>query len=262
MVVSSMEPDADQTENKPFEARYEFSDTAQKGTPMKRTPTHFAVTRKYGLVLILLAVPLLWAADLFPTWQEYNASANSIAGTWVSSQQNSPEDNPLVWTEIVTPLNSTGTRFAYQALSPNPQANWSFIGLTGVRMHGQALGELVQTGENEYTFTVLCHAAGPIPDEDAHAEVKWLWYWVGTAWLSDDGTLVKDGTWQLYNSVDVFDGAFPDKDMDEDGLPDADVQPLMCGPWPMESKRIQLQPQIIVTYDANGVCQSPADFCY
>ncbi len=228
---------------------------------MKRTHT-FSVARKYGLVLCLLAVPLLWAADIFPTWQEYNATANSIAGTWVSSQQFSPDDNAWLWTETITPLDNTQTRYAYQAWSPNPEANYSYIGLTGVKVHGQALGELVQTGENEYTFTVLCHAAGSIPEEDAHAEVKWLWYWVGTAWLSDEGTLVKDGTWQLYNSVDVFDGAFADKDVDEDGFPDEGVKPLMCGPWPMESRRIQLQPRIMTGYDPNGVCQSPCDFCY
>ena len=230
---------------------------------MKKTQTFSTVARKYSLLLCLLAVPLLVGAEVgFLTWQEYNETADSIAGTWISSQLNSPEDNALIWTEIITPLDNTGTRFAYQALSPNPQANWSFIGLTGIQIHGQALGELVQTGENEYTFTVMCHAAQAIPEEDAHAEVQWLWYWVGTAWLGEDGTLMKDGTWQVYNSVDVFDGAFLDKDADDDGFPDEGVKPLLAGAWPMASQRIQLQPRVVVTYDANGVSQGDADFCY
>jgi hypothetical protein len=230
---------------------------------MKNTRTFKNAARKYILVPAILAIPLLVGAQVgFLTWQEYNETVDSIAGTWISSQQNSPEDNALIWTEVITPLDNTGTRYAYQASSPNPQANWSFLGLTGVQMHGQALGELVQTGENEYTFTVMCHAAKALPEKDAHAEIQWLWYWVGTAWLDEDGTLMKDGTWQVYNSVDVFDGAYADKDADNDGFPDEGVKPLLAGAWPMASKRIKLQPRITVAYDANGVCQSEADFCY
>jgi len=213
---------------------------------MKRTNKFWAAARKYGLLLLLLAVPLLIAAENgFPAWEEYNAEVDGIAGCWIASQQNSPEDNPWIWTETITPLNSAGTRYAYQAWSPNPEANWSQIGLTGVRVHGHALGQLVQTGDNEYYFTILCHAAKAIPEEDLHAELQWLWWWVGTARLSDEGTLVKDGQWQLYNSVDVLDGSIADKDADDDGFPDEGVVPLLCGPWPMESKRVQLQPQAV-----------------
>ena len=204
------------------------------------------VARKYALGLCLLAVPLFLAASSgFPSWEEYNATADSIAGVWVSSQQNTPEDNPYLCTETITPLDNTGRRYAYQAWCPNPQVNWSTIGLTGVRVQGLALGQLVQTGDNEYYFTVLCHAAKAIPEEDAHAELQWLWYWVGTARLSDEGTLVKDGQWQVYNSVDVFGGAIADKDADDDGFPDEGAKPLLCGPWPMESKRVQLQPKAV-----------------
>jgi hypothetical protein len=213
---------------------------------MKGARSFLATARKYGPLLSLLVVPLVLAANGgFPTWQEYNTTADSIAGVWVSSDRNTPEDNTWIWTETITPLDSTGTRYAYQAWSPNPEANWSEIGLTGVRAHGHALGQLVQTGDNEYYFTVLCHAAKAIPEGDLHAELQWLWWWVGTAHLSDKGTLVKDGQWQLYNSVDVLDGSIADKDADDDGFPDEGVVPLLCGPWPQESKRIELQPQAV-----------------
>ena len=221
---------------------------------MKRTRTFYTIVRKYGLLLSILAVPLLIAAgNGFPTWEDYNAEVDGIAGCWIASQQNTPEDNPWIWTETLTPLDNDGTRYAYQAWSPNPEANWSGIGLTGVRVHGHALGQLVQTGDNEYYFTILCHAAKAIPEGDLHAELQWLWWWVGTAHLSDEGTLVKDGQWQLYNSVDVFDGSIADKDADDDGFPDEGAVPLLCGPWPMESKRVLLQPQ------AN---KEEADFSY
>ncbi len=49
---------------------------------------------------------------------------------------------------------------------------------------------------------------------------------------------------------------------DESGFPDESVTPLLAGAWPMESQRIQIQPRVTVAYDANGVCQSEADFCY
>jgi len=221
---------------------------------MKRTSTILAVARKYGLLLSILAVPLFIAAENgFPTWEDYNAQADSIAGCWVASDRNSPEDNTWIWTETITPLDSAGTRYAYQAWSPNPEANWSGIGLTGVRVHGHALGELVQTGDNEYYFTILCHGAKAIPEGDLHAELQWLWWWVGTAHLSDEGTLVKDGQWQLYNSVDVLEGSIADKDADDDGFPDEGAVPLLCGPWPQESKRVQLQPPAV---------KEDADFYY
>ena len=221
---------------------------------MTRTRTFLTIARTYGPLLCLLAVPLLIAADItYPTWQDYNDSADSIAGVWISSDLNNLEDNAYLWTETITPLDNTGQRYAYRAWSPNPEANWSTLGLTGVRVHGHALGELVQTGDNEYYFTVLCHAAKAIPEGDLHAELQWLWWWVGTAHLSDEGTLVKDGQWQLYNSVDVLDGSIADKDADDDGFPDEGAVPLLCGPWPQESRRVLLQPQ------AN---KEEADFSY
>jgi len=221
---------------------------------MKRTSKVLIVARKYGLLLSILAVPLFIAAENgFPTWEDYNAEADSIAGVWISSDRNTPEDNTYLWTETITPLDNTGRRYAYQAWSPNPEANWSGIGLTGVRVHGHALGELVQTGDNEYYFTILCHAAKAIPEGDLHAELQWLWWWVGTARLSDEGTLVKDGQWQLYNSVDVLEGSILDKDADDDGFPDEGAVPLLCGPWPQESKRVFLQPQAV---------KEDADFYY
>jgi hypothetical protein len=115
------------------------------------------------------------------------------------------------------------------------------LGLSGVRVPGVAIGEFVQTGENEYYFTVICHAAGAIPEENAHGELKWVYYWIGTASLSEEGTLVKDGMWQFYNSMDVMDPVIADKDADDDGFPDEGAVPLLCGPWPMESKRVLLQ---------------------
>jgi len=51
--------------------------------------------------------------------------------------------------------------------------------------------------------------------------------------------------WQLYNSIDVLDPVIMDKDSDDDGFPDEGVVPLLGGPWPMESKRVLLQPQAV-----------------
>jgi len=213
---------------------------------MKRTRTFLVVARKYGLLLSILAVPLLIAAENgFPTWEDYNAETDSIAGIWISSQQNSPEDNPYIWTETITPLDDTGMRYAYRAWSPNPGVNYGWLGLTESRVHGLALGQLVQTGENEYYFTIICHGAAGMSEDHAHAQLQWVWYWIGTATISENGTLLKDGMWQLYNSIDVLDPVIMDKDSDDDGFPDEGVVPLLGGPWPMESKRVLLQPQAV-----------------
>jgi len=225
---------------------------------MKRKSTFLVIARKYGFLLSLLVVPLMIGADIsFPSWEDYNASADSIAGIWMSSQQNTPEDNVWIWTETLTPLDNTGTRYAYRGSGPNGSVHEGMLGLSGVRVPGVALGEFVQTGENEYYFTVICHAAGAIPEENAHGELKWVWYWTGTASLSEEGTLVKDGLWQFYNSVDVTvddsGTVIADKDADDDGFPDEGAVPLLCGPWPMESKRVQLQPQAV---------KEDADFYY
>ncbi len=221
---------------------------------MERTSKFMAIARRYGFLLLLLTVPLLIAAENgFLSWEEYNAEADSIAGIWISSQQNSPEDNPWIWTETITPLDDTGTRYAYRAWSPNPGVNYDWLGLTESRVHGLALGQLVQTGENEYYFTIICHGAAGMSEDHAHAQLQWVWYWIGTATISEDGTLLKDGMWQLYNSIDVLDPVIGDKDADDDGFPDEGVVPLLCGPWPMESKRVQLQPQAV---------KEEADFYY
>jgi hypothetical protein len=217
---------------------------------MKRTSKLLAVARKYGLLFLLLAVPLLIAAENgFPTWEDYNTEADSITGTWISTQQASPEDNVWIWTETLTLLDNTGMRYAYRGSGPNGSVYEGMLGLSGVRVPGLALGEFVKTGENEYYFTVVCHAASAIPEENAHGKLKWVWYWIGTASLSEDDTLVKDGQWQFYNSEDVTvddsGTVIVDKDADDDGFPDEGVVPLLCGPWPMESKRIQLQPQAV-----------------
>jgi len=225
---------------------------------MKGTRTFAGTIGRYGLLLSLLTVPLVMAAaSAFPSWQEYNASNTSIAGVWISTQQNSPEDNVWIWTETLTPLDNTGTRYAYRGSGPNGSVHEGMLGLSGVRVPGQALGEFVQTGEDEYYFTIICHAASAIPEENAHGELKWVWYWTGTAHLSEEGTLVKDGLWQFYNSVDVSpddSGAvIADKDVDDDGFPDEGAAPLLCGAWPMESKRVELQPQAV---------KETADFYY
>ena len=213
---------------------------------MKRTSKLMAVARKYGLLLSIMAVPLLIAAENgFPTWEDYNAEAGSIAGIRISSQQGSPEDNVWIWAETLTPLDNSGMRYAYRGSGPNGSVHEGMLGLSGVRVPGVALGEFVQTGENEYYFTVICHAASAIPEENAHGKLKWVWYWIGTARLSEDGTLVKEGQWQFYNSEDVTvddsGTVIADKDTDDDGFPDEGVVPLLCGPWPMESKRVPLQ---------------------
>ena len=48
---------------------------------MKTNVAFPKAARKYALGLSLLAVPLFIAASgAFPTWEEYNATADSIAG--------------------------------------------------------------------------------------------------------------------------------------------------------------------------------------
>jgi hypothetical protein len=225
---------------------------------MTRTNTFLTKVRQYGLLLPILAVPLLIAAENgFPTWEEYNAEADSIAGTWIRTQQTSPEDNVWIWTETLTPLDNTGMRHAYRGSGPNGSVHEGMLGLSGVRVHGLALGEFVKTGENEYYFTVICHAASAIPEENAHRKLKWVWYWIGTASLSEDGTLIKYGQWQFYDSEDVTvddsGTVIADKDTDDGGFPDEGAVPLLCSPWPMESKRVLLQPQAV---------KEDADFYY
>jgi hypothetical protein len=80
---------------------------------MKHSRTFLTIVKRYGPWLCLLVVPLLIAADIsFPSWQDYNDSADSIAGVWISTQQSSPEDNVWIWTETLTPLDDTGMRYA------------------------------------------------------------------------------------------------------------------------------------------------------
>jgi hypothetical protein len=166
------------------------------------------------------------------------------------------EVNRSKTTETLTPRNNTDTRYAYRGSSPNESVHEDMRGLSGVRVPGLALGEFVRTRENEYYFTIICHAASAIPEKNAHGKLKWVWCWIGAAHLSDKGTLVKDGQWQFYNSEDVSADSVKPVNVDKDaadGFPDEGVVPLLCGPWPQESKRIELQPQAV---------KEPANFPY
>jgi hypothetical protein len=111
--------------------------------------------------------------------------------------------------------------------SPNPVQN------AANHTFGRPTGTYVRVGPNEYKFT-LVYARGLGPDEfPGRAAYATLHVFSGTAYLTDQDTLVNDGVLAVFAaSQDVAP---------RDGFPDEGEVPAAAFPWTYESMRVEVQ---------------------
>jgi hypothetical protein len=157
----------------------------------------------------------------------YGHAQKSIAGAWINTFDFPGDPNTLVQSEIILPLDPSGATYAATFGFANPVQN------TADHTIGRPTGTYVQVGPNRYKFT-LTWARGLGPTEfPGRAAYVTLHVMSGTAYLTDQGTLVNDGVLAIFAaSQDVAP---------RDGFPDDGEVPVSLAPWTFESKRVEVQ---------------------
>ncbi|MBI2929550.1 MAG: hypothetical protein HYY24_28130 [Verrucomicrobia bacterium] len=151
----------------------------------------------------------------------------SIAGAWVNTFDFPGDPNTLVQSEVILPLDPAGATYAATFGFANPVQN------AADHTIGRPTGTYVRVGPNRYKFT-LTWARGLGPTEfPGRAAYVTLHVLSGTAYLTDQGTLVNDGVLAIFAAgQDVAP---------RDGFPDEGEVPVAVVPWTFESKRVEVQ---------------------
>lgn len=153
--------------------------------------------------------------------------SKSIAGAWVNTFDFPGDPNTLVQSEIILPLDPSGATYAATFGFANPVQNYADHTI------GRPTGTYVRVGPNRYKFTLTWgRGLGPteFPGRAAYLTLHVL---SGTAYLTDQDTLVNDGVLAIFAaSQDVAP---------RDGFPDAGEVPVAVAPWMFEAKRVEVQ---------------------
>ena len=174
-----------------------------------------------------------------------------IAGTWVgSSPPFAPAigDQTLIFTEIITPLDTTCRRFSSVVTPINPEVTFSglFPEATGA---SSLYGTLTRAGRNRYNYEGITYFTGPpaggLP---IRGPVVYFWSYSGTMTCADDECLdkVQEGVLSLWSNTDDPARDFPplgimgvsDQDADDDGFADQGETPIFTAPFPLPSRRL------------------------
>jgi hypothetical protein len=151
----------------------------------------------------------------------------SIAGAWINTFQFPGDPNTLVQTQVITPLDPAGASFAAKIDSHNPARN------AANHTFGPPTGTYVRVGPNQYKFTLGFHRGLEPIVFPGRATYQTVHVFSGTAYLTDEGTLVNDGVLAIFAaSQDVAP---------RDGFPDEGEVPASVFPWTFESKRVEVQ---------------------
>jgi hypothetical protein len=187
-----------------------------------------------GIVAVVLAAPWRTSAHGWPCWKPRRC----IAGAWILSWPVPPGVEPLMITETLTPLDSSGNKLVYWARGVNPMFALAPL-FPESDFGGDAVGTFVKSGWNTYDFTMITHL-GKSLGLDARGVVQYFWVYSGTAECTDANTMVKDGTLAFFSAMDVPAFGLHNQDVNKDGFPDKGEEPFLCMPVTWESKRVKV----------------------
>jgi len=164
----------------------------------------------------------------------------SIEGSWISNFGQPPGWEPLLFEEILVPLDPAGAKLSFTGGWPNPGLFMDFA--PGTDRAGLGIGTFVRTGHRTYTFTIIAHGSESLPKgTPGRALLRWFWVYSGTAECNNDGTMVKKGTFAIFSFIDVPGTNIHNQDKDRDGFPDPGELPIQTLPWELVSKRVEVQ---------------------
>lgn len=150
----------------------------------------------------------------------------ALGGAWVQSVPPvgpmTPDAQPAIIYETLTPVDPAGNVFVYKQTYANPDNTLGGI-LPDADLGGELVGTAVRTGPNTYAFTVIGYPGRS--RVGTRGDILGIMVSSGTMTLVDPNTRIdSDLIMALYG---------PDADVNPaDGLPDEGVAPLMCVPFP------------------------------
>lgn len=172
------------------------------------------------------AVPLLVLGGMAFS-NGHGQGRHSIAGAWINTFEFPGDPNTLVQTQVITPLDPAGVSFAAMVDSHNPARN------TANHTFGRPTGTYVRVAADRYKFTLRFHRGFEPIVFPGRATYDTVHVFSGTAYLSDQDTLINDGVLAIFAaSQDVAP---------RDGFPDEGEIPISVLPWTFESRRVEIQ---------------------
>ncbi|MBM3879676.1 MAG: hypothetical protein FJ387_08135 [Verrucomicrobia bacterium] len=182
---------------------------------------------KIVLSRVAFAAVLALALGTLALGNGHSHGRRSIAGAWVNTFDFPGDPNTLVQSEIILPLDQAGATYAATFGFAKPVQN------SPDHTIGRPTGTYVRVGPNQFNPT-LTWARGLGPTEfPGRAAYVTLHVFSGTAYLTDQGTLVNDGVLAIFAArQDVAP---------RDGFPDEGEVPVVVVPWAFESKRVEVQ---------------------
>jgi hypothetical protein len=161
-----------------------------------------------------------------------------LGGAWLQSVEPTgpmtPDAQPAIIYETLTPLDPAGDVFAYRQTYANPDTTLGGL-LPDADLGGEMVGTAVRTGPNTYSFTLIGYPA------KTRSNNRGLILGI----LVSSGTMTLTGPNTRMDSNIAMSLYGPDADISPaDGLPDDGTEPMLCVGFPEDYvvKRIPLMP--------------------
>lgn len=176
-----------------------------------------------AISIIVLGLTTGWGVLTDDAWPPEPYQAYSVAGAWTEkAESDPPEDISIMMFSPEDPRTGTGTLVAKE-ITKDPTWGGYFSDATSMM---DWLGTYVRTGPNTYRCKGVYYVR---KDEEYISKILNILVMEGTVTQTSPDTIEGVSTFLIYS---------PDSDKDDDGLPDADEQPLSSFPITQHMKRI------------------------
>jgi hypothetical protein len=131
--------------------------------------------------------------------------------------------HPQAFTDTIIPMDPAGNTMIFIMSNDNndPTGGATEPPLSEVDHLTDYVGNMVRTGPNTWDYTGIAYGTKKVEGQSM-PEILYVGVVQGTLTSTEDGNaMTTDGTFALY---------MPEQDVDGDGFPDADQEPVWCSP--------------------------------